>query len=121
MIFNEQAKEKSPNKTTPKKNGMNNLMENEDASPPPIPNLRLEAQLTAEVSNRAFAALHHYFDLSFMFLEVLVCFLFTIVLWIACISSLLANYCFFISWLVLIENVVLDVEELISCPNAERF
>lgn len=56
VIFHEQAKGKSPLKTTPKKNGMSNLMESEDGSPPPIPNLRLEAKLTAEVSDFFFAA-----------------------------------------------------------------
>ncbi|XP_022748659.1 uncharacterized protein LOC111298179 isoform X2 [Durio zibethinus] len=57
------AKEKSPMKTTPKKNGMNNLIESEDASPPPIPNLRLEAKLTADENSRMFAGrqIHPFF------------------------------------------------------------
>ncbi|OMO55522.1 hypothetical protein COLO4_35941 [Corchorus olitorius] len=57
------AKEKSPKKTTPKKNGMNNLVEIEDSSPPPIPNLRLEAKLTAEENSRIFAGrqIHPFF------------------------------------------------------------
>ncbi|XP_021284558.1 uncharacterized protein LOC110416794 isoform X2 [Herrania umbratica] len=57
------AKGKSPLKTTPKKNGMSNLMESEDASPPPIPNLRLEAKLTAEENFRMFAGrqIHPFF------------------------------------------------------------
>ncbi|XP_022768200.1 uncharacterized protein LOC111312307 isoform X2 [Durio zibethinus] len=56
-------KEKLPMKTTPKKNGMNNLMESEDASSPPIPNLRLEAKLTAEENSRMFAGrqIHPFF------------------------------------------------------------
>lgn len=51
-------KGKSPNSSTPKKNGvrngkvLNNVMESEEPSPP-IPNLRLEAKLTAEVGNCA--------------------------------------------------------------------
>ncbi|XP_039015573.1 ATPase family AAA domain-containing protein 5-like [Hibiscus syriacus] len=49
------AEDKSPMKTTPKKNGMNNVMGSDDASPPPIPNLRLEAKLTAEENTRMFA------------------------------------------------------------------
>ncbi|XP_022773235.1 uncharacterized protein LOC111315628 isoform X3 [Durio zibethinus] len=55
--------EKSPMETTLKKNGMNNLMESEDASPPPIPNLRLEAKLTAEENSRMFARrqIHPFF------------------------------------------------------------
>ncbi|XVF36894.1 hypothetical protein REPUB_Repub19eG0098200 [Reevesia pubescens] len=58
------AKGKSPMKTTPKKNGMNNLMEGEDASPTPIPNLRLEAKLTAEENSRIFAGrqIHPFFS-----------------------------------------------------------
>ncbi|KAK6257507.1 hypothetical protein QUC31_000966 [Theobroma cacao] len=57
------AKGKSPLKTTPKKNGMSNLMESEDASPPPIPNLRLEAKFTAEENLRMFAGrqIHPFF------------------------------------------------------------
>ncbi|GMJ02437.1 hypothetical protein like AT1G77620 [Hibiscus trionum] len=59
------AKEKSPLKTTPKKNGMNNLMESEDATPPPIPNLRLEAKLIAEENSRMSAGkqIHPFFTL----------------------------------------------------------
>ncbi|XVE60338.1 hypothetical protein DITRI_Ditri05aG0121100 [Diplodiscus trichospermus] len=57
-------KEKSPMRTTPKKNGMNDLMESEDASPLPIPNLRLEAKLTAEENSRMFAGrqIHPFFS-----------------------------------------------------------
>ncbi|XWS25152.1 hypothetical protein CRYUN_Cryun27aG0046100 [Craigia yunnanensis] len=57
------AKEKSPMKTTPKKNGKNNLMKSEDASPPPIPNLRLEAKMTAEENSRMFEGrqIHPFF------------------------------------------------------------
>ncbi|KAK8552276.1 hypothetical protein V6N12_040881 [Hibiscus sabdariffa] len=44
------AKEKSPGKTTPKKKGMNNLIESGDASPSPIPNLKAMEKLTAEKS-----------------------------------------------------------------------
>lgn len=53
---------KSPAKITPKKNGTNNgsitanSIENEDLSTP-IPNLRLEAKLRAEVSGFGFFAL----------------------------------------------------------------
>lgn len=71
MILNEQVNEKSPRKTTPKKttprkttpkkNGMNNLTESEDASPPGIPNLRLEAKLTAEVSDCVFGSSGMFF------------------------------------------------------------
>ncbi|KAK8594060.1 hypothetical protein V6N13_125870 [Hibiscus sabdariffa] len=59
------AKEKSPMKTTPKKNGMNNLMASDDASPPPIPNLRLEAKLIAEENCRMSAGkqIHPFFTL----------------------------------------------------------
>ncbi|KAK3230659.1 hypothetical protein Dsin_002540 [Dipteronia sinensis] len=59
-------KEKSSKNTTPKKNGKlpTNLMENEDASPPPIPNLRLEAKLTAEENSRMFSGkqIHPFFS-----------------------------------------------------------
>ncbi|KAK8642852.1 hypothetical protein V6N13_012181 [Hibiscus sabdariffa] len=51
------AKEKSPRKTTPKKKGMNNLIESGDASSLPIPNLKAEEKLTAEVSDAVF---EHY-------------------------------------------------------------
>ncbi|XVF64588.1 hypothetical protein PTKIN_Ptkin09bG0180600 [Pterospermum kingtungense] len=58
-----EAKEKLPIKTTPKKKGMNNLLESEDTSPPPIPNLRLEAKLTAEENSQMFAGrkIHPFF------------------------------------------------------------
>ncbi|XP_039010889.1 uncharacterized protein LOC120139838 [Hibiscus syriacus] len=57
------ANDKSPMKTTPKKNGTNNVMRSDDASPPPIPNLRLEAKLTAEENSRMFAGkqIHPFF------------------------------------------------------------
>ncbi|XP_031281321.1 uncharacterized protein LOC116139808 isoform X1 [Pistacia vera] len=59
---------KSPKNTTPKKNGvrngkvLSNVMESEEASPP-IPNLRLEAKLTAEENTRMFAGkqIHPFF------------------------------------------------------------
>ncbi|KAE8653870.1 Adenine nucleotide alpha hydrolases-like superfamily protein [Hibiscus syriacus] len=59
------GKEKSPMKTTPKKNAMNALMESDDASPPPIPNLRLEAKFIAEENSRMFAGkqIHPFFTL----------------------------------------------------------
>lgn len=92
MVFYGQARGKSPakstpKKTTPKKNGMNNLMVSEDILTPQVPNLRLEAKLTAEVSDCLSIILISPLN----FLEVLIRFLFTITLWIACISSLLAN------------------------------
>jgi len=55
ICFIQQSREKSLMNGTPKKNGssngkgIGNLIENKDASPP-IPNLRLEAKMTAEVS-----------------------------------------------------------------------
>ena len=55
ICFIQQSKEKSLKDGTPEKNGssngkgIGNLIENQDASPP-IPNLRLEARMTAEVS-----------------------------------------------------------------------
>lgn len=50
-----QLKERSPRNKTPKKNGkiLKDSVESEDAPPPSIPNLRLEAKLKAEVSNCA--------------------------------------------------------------------
>lgn len=50
-----QIKERSPKNKTPKKNGKigKDSVESDDASPPSIPNLRLEAKLKAEVSNCA--------------------------------------------------------------------
>ncbi|TYG63754.1 hypothetical protein ES288_D06G055300v1 [Gossypium darwinii] len=53
----------TPKKTTPKKNGMNNLMESEDILTPQIPNLRLEAKLTAEENSQMFAGrqIHPFF------------------------------------------------------------
>ncbi|GAV84126.1 hypothetical protein CFOL_v3_27570 [Cephalotus follicularis] len=60
------VKEKIPVNCTPKKNEniSTNLMEYEDASPPNIPNLRLEAKLTAEENSRMFAGrqVHPFFS-----------------------------------------------------------
>uniref|UniRef100_A0A6N2LUI4 ATPase AAA-type core domain-containing protein n=1 Tax=Salix viminalis TaxID=40686 RepID=A0A6N2LUI4_SALVM len=63
------SKEKSLMDGTPEKNGssngkgIGNLIENQDASPP-IPNLRLEAKMTAEENSRLFAGkqIHPFFS-----------------------------------------------------------
>lgn len=59
-------KERSPKNKTPKKNGkiVKDSVESEDASPPSIPNLRLEAKLKAEEYSRMFTGkqLHPFFS-----------------------------------------------------------